>query len=230
MMQNFAADLHVHTRFSYDSLSSPEDVLSSAARLSLSAVAITDHNEIAGALEAKRIAAEKGLRLQVIVGEEVATDKGDLLCYFLNERILPGKLERVITEVKDQGGICCAAHPFDFARHGIALRALAPRTLDRIDAIEAFNARVSLASQNRDALLFSMEREKPTFAGSDAHHASEVGAAYVEFSGVKRLDAKNILGAPRKIGGARSSRLVHLYSRYAVARKGISRLLPKRLK
>jgi predicted metal-dependent phosphoesterase TrpH len=223
----FTADLHTHTRFSHDSLSRPEDVLDAAMRRGLSAIAITDHNEVRGALAAQGIAKRRKLALQVIVGEEVATDAGDLLLYFVKERIEPGKLSHVIERAHAQGALCAAAHPFDFARHGINLRALLPETLYGIDAIEAFNARVPLASQNHEALRFAIERQKPQLCGSDAHHPSEVGAAYAEFSGVKRLDAKSLLFAERKIVGRRSSPLVRFYSRYASASKRLSRLFAR---
>ncbi|MCX6769165.1 MAG: PHP domain-containing protein [Candidatus Micrarchaeota archaeon] len=226
----FFADLHIHTKYSFDSLSEPEEVLNSAVRKELSAVAITDHNGIEGALAAQSIARRKNLSLQVIIGEEVSTDKGDLLAYFLKEKIAPGKLEQALAKVAAQGAVCCAAHPFDFARHGMELRALGQETLARIDAIETFNARVALASQNRDAALFAAERGKPAFAGSDAHHPSEVGTACTQFFRVTGLDARNILSARRECVGKTSSPLVRFHSRYAVAVRRFGRLLPKRLK
>ncbi len=215
------ADFHIHTLHSCDSLSRVEDVLSAALAKGLDAIAITDHNGIAGALEAAKLAKEKRMLLQIIIGEEVATDRGDLLVYFVKKKIKPGPLADVLSEVKRQGAICCAAHPYDFARHGIALEKLSARELDAIDAIEAFNARVSLPSQNASALLFAQKSNKPFLAGSDAHHPSEVGGAYVEFSlpHDKGLDKREVLSAKRTIGGKRSSPLVHFFSRYAVAKK-----------
>ena len=171
------ADFHIHTLRSFDSLSRVGDVLSAALKKGMGAIAITDHNEIEGALEAAKLA--KGMPLQVIVGEEVATYKGDLLVYFVKRKIEPGPLGLVLSEVKKQGAICCAAHPYDFARHGIALEKLPPSELAMIDAIEAFNARVTLSRHNASALLFSQKNRKPFLAGSDAHHATEVGRANV---------------------------------------------------
>lgn len=222
--RGFRADLHVHTCRSFDSLSKVEDVLEAAQKKGIDAVAITDHNQIAGALEAAALARKRKLPLQIIIGEEVGTDKGDLLVYFLKRRIAPGPLARVLTEVKNQGAACCAAHPYDFARHGIALGKLPASELKAIDAIEAFNARVALPSQNASALLFSQKEKKPFFAGSDAHHPSEVGAAYAEFEGVRKLGRQSLMSSPRKIGGKLSSPLVHFFSRYAVFKKKLARL------
>jgi len=217
----FRADLHMHTCYSLDSLSKPKDILAAAVKKSLSAIAITDHDEIAGALEAKELAEKKKLPLQVIVGEEVSTDEGDLLVYFLKKRIAPAPLAEVLPQVKKQGAVCSAAHPYDFIRHGIKVESLPPSLLAQIDCIEAFNARVTVPSHNAHALAFAKQSGKPFLAGSDAHHPSEIGTAYVEFEGISKLDAKNILSAPRKILGGLSLPYVHGYSRYAVLHKRI---------
>jgi hypothetical protein len=215
----FRADLHMHTHHSKDSLSKPLDILKAAMRKGLHAIAITDHDEIDGAFEAAKLAKAMRLPLQVIIGEEVATAEGDLLVYFLKKRIARGNLATVLAEVKRQGAICCAAHPYDFTRYGIALEKIPAKQLAAIDAIEAFNARITVRSHNSDALKFAHSRGKPILAGSDAHHPAEVGAAYVEFSGVKKLDKHSLLSAPRTLGGKVSPAYVHLFSRYAVAVK-----------
>jgi predicted metal-dependent phosphoesterase TrpH len=211
----YLADLHIHTRHSFDSLSSPERIIRAAEARGLSAIAITDHNSIAGALETKKLAESLGSKVQVIIGEEVSTDKGDLLVYFLRERIAPGKLSRVLDDAESQGAACSAAHPFDFARHGIGLAALENGLLARIGAVEAFNARVPLAAHNQKALEFSNKAKKAVLAGSDAHHESEIGAAFAEFEGITALDAKSLLSAKRSLRGRISSPLVKFYSRYA---------------
>ena len=100
------ADLHTHTIFSKDSLSHVEDVLAAAMKRGMGAIAITDHDGIEGAIEAQNIARKRRLPLQVIVGEEVRTDDGDLLAYFVKERIAPGKLSDVLAEVKKQKAVC----------------------------------------------------------------------------------------------------------------------------
>lgn len=223
----FRADLHMHTRHSKDSLSEPLAILRAAMKKGLHAIAITDHDEIEGAFETARLAKEKKLPLQVIVGEEVATDEGDLLVYFLKKKIAPGKLAGVLAEVKRQGAVCSAAHPYDYTRYGIALGKIPAKQLAAIDAVEAFNARITIRSHNGDAAAFAKANGKPMLAGSDAHHPSEVGAAYAEFSGITRLGKRSLLAAPRRLCGKVSPKYVHLFSRYAVmakkARKVFSR-------
>jgi len=223
----FRADLHVHTRHSKDSLSGPAAVLGAAMKKGLNAIAITDHDEIEGAFETARLAREKKLPLQVIIGEEVSTDEGDLLVYFLKKRIAPGKLMAVLAEVKRQGAVCSAAHPYDYTRYGIALGEIPAKQLASIGAVEAFNARITVGSHNDDAAAFAKANGKPMLAGSDAHHPSEVGAAYAEFSGIARLDKRSLLSAPRQLRGKVSPAYVHLFSRYAVLTKRAGNMLGK---
>ncbi|MCX8195293.1 MAG: PHP domain-containing protein [Candidatus Micrarchaeota archaeon] len=213
------ADLHVHTCYSIDSLAQPEAMLEAAVKKKLSAIAITDHNEIEGAIQAARAARKNRLPLQVIIGEEVATSEGDLLVYFLKKKIEGGSLGEVLAEAKRQGAITCAAHPYDAKRHGIQLERLQPELLQKIDAIETFNARVLLPKHNELAGKFAARFQKPFIAGSDAHHPSEVGTAYTEFSGIRKIDRKNILSSGRQVSGNHSAPLVHALSRYAVVVK-----------
>ena len=59
------ADLHCHTSASFDSLASPRSVVRAAAARGLTHLAITDHDRLEGALEARSIAPPG---LTVIVG------------------------------------------------------------------------------------------------------------------------------------------------------------------
>ena len=54
------ADLHLHTIYSYDGTTSVPAVLSRAKQLGLDVIAITDHDEIEGALKAMEIAPNYG--------------------------------------------------------------------------------------------------------------------------------------------------------------------------
>jgi len=77
---------------------------------------------------------------------------------------------------------------------------------------------------NADAMKFALAHNKAILAGSDAHHPSEIGGAYVEFSGLDALDAAALLHAHRVIGGKRAPPFVRFYSRYAVLRKKLGKL------
>src|SRR5215207_1074336 len=105
------ADLHVHTTHS-DGHASVEEVLEHAERhTELRVIAITDHDTIEGALEARTLAREYGI--EVVVGEEVSTADGELLALFIEQRLPPGRpAAETIAAVHEQGGLCVAAHPY----------------------------------------------------------------------------------------------------------------------
>ena len=79
----------------------------------LGAIAVTDHNVITGALEAREKAAEFGVK--VIVAEEVKTaDQGEVIGLFIEEHIPRGMtLAETVAEIKRQGGLVYVPHPFD---------------------------------------------------------------------------------------------------------------------
>ena len=106
-------DLHMHTDHSGDCATPVEVLLATAREQGLGAIAITDHNEISGALEAQEKAEAAGVK--VIVAEEVKTaDQGEVIGLFIKEKIPRGmSLEETVAEIKRQGGLVYVPHPFD---------------------------------------------------------------------------------------------------------------------
>jgi predicted metal-dependent phosphoesterase TrpH len=169
-------DLHCHTRASFDSLANPMAVVRAAASRGLTHLAITDHDRIDTALEV-RDAAPEGLT--VIVGEEVKSADGDMIALFLRDLVPPGlSAIETIAAIREQGGLVGIPHPFDgrrgFGRHGTDLESIA----DKIDWVEAYNARVLGGSANEKAALFAVGHNLPGVAASDSHTVLEVGVAY----------------------------------------------------
>nr|MBA2380991.1 PHP domain-containing protein [Chloroflexota bacterium] len=114
-MSRAFADLHIHSRASFDSLASPASLVRTAAARGLTHLAITDHDRIDGALEARDHAAHDADAMNaadgvpgvnVIVGEEVRTADGDLICLFLERAIAPGlSAEETIAAARSQGAL-----------------------------------------------------------------------------------------------------------------------------
>lgn len=207
-------DLHAHTRASYDCLSEPADVVRTARERGLDRIAVTDHDEIEGAWEARDLAPEL-----VIVGEEVRTAEGlDLIGLFLEERLAPGApLAEAADAIRAQGGVVYLPHPFDPRRGGE--EALFDGLADRIDLVEGLNARVHEPETNRRAVTWAARHDLPLGAGSDAHLLSEIGRARVILppfdDGPGLVEAA---GRGRIVGEA-SGRWVHLGSTWAKLRK-----------
>jgi dephospho-CoA kinase len=203
-------DLHMHTSASKDSLSDPSAVVEAARTAGLDRIAITDHDEIEGAFEARALAPEF-----VIVGEEVRTSEGlDLIGLYLREHIQPGGSFRDTAEaIRAQGGVVYLPHPFDSHR-GTDEDFLAS-VEDCVDAVEGINARIHDPVRNERAREWAGERNLPIGAGSDAHMVSEIGRARAfvrPFAGPGELLAALEAG---RIGGTASSYLVHLGSTWA---------------
>jgi predicted metal-dependent phosphoesterase TrpH len=178
------ADLHTHSRASFDSLASPVSLVRTAARHGLTHLAITDHDRIDGALEARSRAPGIAPGLTVIVGEEVRTADGDLICLFLEEAIPPGlPADETIARVRAQGGLVGVPHPFDHFRGSLLRDRRLERLAREVDWIETHNARIALGKGNQLAAEFALEHGLPGIAVSDAHSSFEVGVAYTALDG-----------------------------------------------
>jgi predicted metal-dependent phosphoesterase TrpH len=175
--KNCVIDLHMHTSHSWDCATDPEALLFVAQQVGLTALAVTDHNEISGALACAELADEYGI--QVIVGEEVKTSQGEVIGLFLTERIEPGlSWHETIARIREQDGLVYVPHPFD-RLHTIPDVHLLRETLDEIDAFETYNARLPFEQYNRDAERFARKYNLVEGAGSDSHVVQGLGTAAV---------------------------------------------------
>ena len=202
------ADLHVHTRYSEDSISPPEKIVQHCLKVGINCVAITDHNEISGAFEVKRIAPFK-----VIIGEEVLTNRGEIIGYFLTEKIPPRlSPEETVAQIKAQGGLACVPHPYDRFRSGAKLRPQAlKKILPDIDLIEVFNSRAMLLRDSARALDLAQKHGLPGTAGSDAHIAREIGSTYMEIPEFNDVEQFRQALRQGKVFGHRTSFFIHFY-------------------
>jgi predicted metal-dependent phosphoesterase TrpH len=169
-------DLHMHTDHSGD-CATPVDVLINTARdRGLGAIAITDHNEVSGAIEARKLAEELG-DIKVIVAEEVKTaEQGEVIGLFLEEKIPKGlTMAETIREIRAQGGLVYVPHPFD-RFHSVPDYEHLLDMVEEIDLLEVFNPRVALTSFNEEAVRFATKYRIVPAAGSDSHVAQGLGS------------------------------------------------------
>jgi predicted metal-dependent phosphoesterase TrpH len=167
-------DLHMHTSHSHDCSIDPAALVDHAESEGLGAIAVTDHNVFAGALETVERARRR--KLIVIPGEEVKTDnQGEVIGLFLREEIPRGMtFAETIDAIRAQDGIVYVPHPFD-RMHSIPSAATLQRHLPDIDVLEVYNARLLFEAYNDEALRFQRKYGLLAGAGSDAHVLQGVG-------------------------------------------------------
>ncbi len=170
-------DMHVHTLHSDRcGWMRPKRLIEHAREKGLDGLAITDHNTIDGAREVFDIVRDEQMELSVIIGEEISTDRGEVLAYFINREIEPGSFVEVLTEIRQAGGISAIPHPFERMRKGFRD---VETVMGDVDAIEVLNSRCLF---NRKAFDLCLAHKKPMIGGSDAHFYREVGRAWTEIS------------------------------------------------
>ncbi len=208
-------EFHCHTHASKDSLTRPADLIKAVRRKGLDRIVITDHNTIAGALEAQAIDPEL-----VIVGEEIMTTKGEILAAYVMEEIPPFlSPQETIRRLKEQGAFISVSHPFDEMRAGGWQEDDLVEIIPFVDAIEVYNSRCMLPRFNRLAQEFAEKHNLAGTVGSDAHAAFEAGRSVLlldQFTGPDEM--RGVISAA-KFRVKWSPWWFHLTSRYASVSK-----------
>ncbi len=201
------ADIHIHTDHS-DGIASVSEVLEHVAQhTDMHVIAITDHDTINGALEARQHADKYGL--EVIVGEEVSTQEGHVLALFIERELPPHRpVAETIAAVHDQGGVCIAAHPYAHGMPSLGYADLYERAKTTtcewpLDGIESFNARLWLPHSNTAAAMTAIKLGLASCGGSDSHLLRTIGCAYTRFRGFSAEDLREaILARQTQYGGS----------------------------
>lgn len=175
------ADLHVHTTFSRDSLINPKDLVFYAKKSGLTAVAVTDHNKVEGAL---KIAKETDFL--IIPGIEVSSLNGHIIGLNVQEVIPKGlSADETVDRIHAAGGIAVACHPFALFKGS-----LGNHVNGKFDAVETINASAfpfnrSVKKAQEVAARFQM----PCVAGTDAHYGPTIGCAYTVIDAEPQVEA-----------------------------------------
>lgn len=188
------ADLHLHTIYSYDGTATLPAVLQRAKQIGLDLIAITDHDEIRGALLAEELAPQFGL--QVLPGVEITTAEGDLLALSIRQLVPAGlSLIETVQRVGAQGGFCLAPHP---GASGMGMKSLSVRSLSQalripeirqvLLGLETYNATSIDRSSNLTAKLWAKRLGMPQTGSSDAHVLDAIGLGTTLFPGKTAQD------------------------------------------
>ncbi len=185
-------DLHFHTRHS-DGLNSVPELAEKARQMGIG-LAITDHNEIQGALE---IAREKDLLS--IPGIEVTSAEGThILIYFysiaglkkffkndlepyrgidvMSSTELP--MEEIVLRAKKYRSVIVFPHPYSAVYTGVCNLQFPAERLEKLlrmcDGIEAINAE-NLKKWNLKSAILGFNLDKALTGGSDGHSMYHMG-------------------------------------------------------
>jgi predicted metal-dependent phosphoesterase TrpH len=192
------ADLHIHTAYSDDGTATVAAILEHVVQhTDLDVIAITDHDEIDGALEALTLAPQYGI--EVIPGCEITTAEGHLLALYITKRV-PSQLSLIetIEYVAELGGLCVAAHPGGpwkwclqerHIRHVLSQ----PELAKTLVGLEAYNASLPSLHINRQAAAMQKRLGLAQVSNSDAHLLWMIGLAATGFAGKSALDLRHAL-------------------------------------
>lgn len=216
-----AFDLHLHTHRSLDAFTSTDDLLRVAKAKGIG-IAVTDHSEIRGAVEAL----ERSDGVEVIPAIEVKARSGvDIMVYFERaddmvdyyrkvieprrqgiHSFIPALREREIVDgAKPYACLLSAPHPYAPDRMGLAgvadSGAVGKDLLERMDLIETENAMMPPRT-NRRAVALAEQLRKPMIGGSDAHVPWMVGSALTVIPKDEPFFAALRAGRCRAVGGS----------------------------
>ena len=189
------ADLHLHTAYSPDATTTVRGVLKRARDARLDVIAVTDHDEIRGALEARELASQYGLH--IIPGVEVSTAQGHLVGLFI-EKVPPAGLGLIetILRIGDLGGVAIAPHPDEpfpsSPKLRIILEALAhPRAKHVLVGIEVYTMGYRFFDEHTREVTKSLPLSQ--VASSDSHVYWTVGAGRTQFAGSTPAELRQTL-------------------------------------
>lgn len=186
------ADLHIHSMHSPDATTTVRAVLKQAADVGLHVIAITDHDAITGALEARELASQ--YNVEVVTGAEVTTSEGHVVALYV-EKLPPGgmSLDETLLWIGHHGGIAIAPHPFNQLPHSLSLQSVIgvfnrPRSKGILKGIEVYNMATRAFNDTAEKLSAFLPLAKT--AASDAHVYWAIGVGRTQFHGSSADDLR----------------------------------------
>jgi predicted metal-dependent phosphoesterase TrpH len=193
------ADMHIHSLASDGTASAAEILDYVECRTDLDVIAIADHERIEAAVECRRLAQERGSRIEVVVAEEVTTRSGHLLGVFLQARLKRGqRLETTVAEIHEQGGLAIVPHPFSAFTLGMRKSAIMRihQSSDPLlywDALEAFNPSTAGRYGRAATMRLAAELGLPIVGNSDGHTLDTIGDGRTYFAGSTAEDYRRAI-------------------------------------
>jgi predicted metal-dependent phosphoesterase TrpH len=166
---NILLDMHIHSRYSRDSILSLREIHACAKKERISPI-ICDHNSIQGSLKYQQMGYYHDESIPSIISAEIKTTQGEIIGLFLNEEIPPYQSpEETLDTILDQGGISIIPHPVDRYRKSAMKYEIITSLLPKIHALEVYNSRTLSNADISGAKKFAIEHGLLITGGSDAH-------------------------------------------------------------
>jgi predicted metal-dependent phosphoesterase TrpH len=189
------ADVHIHTIYSHDATTTVRGVLKQASSVGLNVIAVTDHDDIRGAFDARELASQ--YNVEVITGVEVSTRDGHLLALLVEK--IPKKglpLADTLKIIGDLGGIAVAPHPFNQLPASLSMDNVVgiltkPALKNVLRGIEVYNMTTQPFDERVQRLSAYLPFAKT--AGSDAHVYWAIGTGKTEFKGTTAKELRRAL-------------------------------------
>ena len=189
-------EVHCHTKYSHDSLLGFTMLYWKCLIKKIEYIAITEHNNLDGAIAFERFCQKKGGRIHVIKGEEIFTTEGEVIGLYLKKEISSGMSpESTINQIVEQCGVVYIPHPYDEKRYKTVRSENAiARNSSKIDCIECHNGRNVSDSFDVEQNKIAEKYGKKKVIGSDAHTIIEIGRNYMDVS-IAPVDRETFLEA-----------------------------------
>jgi predicted metal-dependent phosphoesterase TrpH len=178
----FKIDLHVHSKYSTDNDSDPEETVLRAIELGLQGIAFTEHYYYEASEPVEFLRDKYRDSIMIFRGVEFSTAEGHCLVFGADTDSLGIKyapLAEVIRFVNKAGGVVIPSHPY---RPGTSLGDLV-RSVKGITGLEGCNG-ANMHAYNVKAIETAKALSLPYTGGSDAHAPQEVGSCFTEFDDV----------------------------------------------
>lgn len=175
----FRVDLHVHSRYSGDSVSDPEEIIEHAIERGLDGIAFTEHYSYEASEPVEYLKDKYKGDLLILRGVEYAAREGHILVFGVNTDKLGlnyPPVEELFKAVTSAGGVIIPSHPFR-GSHSIGERVYEYGGFAALEGCNGYN----LHQYNLKAIEAAKRMDIPYTGGSDAHEPHEVGQCFTEF-------------------------------------------------
>lgn len=179
---SFRIDLHVHSRFSGDNDSDPEESVLQAIKLNLHGIAFTEHYYYGASEPVEGLKEKYSESICIFRGVEVSSIEGHCLVFGVNTDRLCMKgmpVRDIVRIVTQAGGVVIPSHPY----RGINSLGDIVKGLEGISALEGYNG-CNMDPFNAKAVKTARLMNIPYTGGSDAHSPGEVGSCFTEFDDI----------------------------------------------